>query len=171
MLTGFVDVVAHEADGAALIVDYKTDRVGDADLEAARRGRLRRPAAHLRARGAARRRARPSRSPTCSSSARPSRPSSRYEQADAETLDAELRDRRGAAAGRRLPGGRACRTAGCAPPARGARALCSYPPELTDRELSEAGRPAPGAGRRGWRRLRSSSALSSAPKRNALADR
>ncbi|HEX6621190.1 MAG TPA: UvrD-helicase domain-containing protein, partial [Solirubrobacteraceae bacterium] len=33
MLTGFVDVIAYEADGAALIVDYKSDRVGDADLE------------------------------------------------------------------------------------------------------------------------------------------
>ena len=33
MITGFVDVVAYEADGAALIVDYKSDRVGDADLD------------------------------------------------------------------------------------------------------------------------------------------
>jgi hypothetical protein len=35
MLNGVVDVLAREADGAMLVVDYKTDRVGDADLEAA----------------------------------------------------------------------------------------------------------------------------------------
>jgi ATP-dependent helicase/nuclease subunit A len=29
LLTGFVDVLARERDGAALIVDYKTDRLGD----------------------------------------------------------------------------------------------------------------------------------------------
>jgi hypothetical protein len=35
MLNGIVDVLAREADGAMLVVDYKTDRVADADLEVA----------------------------------------------------------------------------------------------------------------------------------------
>jgi ATP-dependent exoDNAse (exonuclease V) beta subunit len=34
LLNGVVDVLAFEASGEALVVDYKTDRVGDADLEA-----------------------------------------------------------------------------------------------------------------------------------------
>ena len=34
LVNGVVDVLAEEADGTALVVDYKSDRVGDADLEA-----------------------------------------------------------------------------------------------------------------------------------------
>jgi ATP-dependent exoDNAse (exonuclease V) beta subunit len=34
LVNGFVDVIAREADGGLLVVDYKTNRVGDADLEA-----------------------------------------------------------------------------------------------------------------------------------------
>ncbi len=34
LLTGIVDLIAHEMGGGALIVDYKSDRVGDADLAA-----------------------------------------------------------------------------------------------------------------------------------------
>ena len=55
LLNGVIDVLAFEDGGGALVVDYKSDVVApDADLEALRRGRLRRSAAHLRARGAGR---------------------------------------------------------------------------------------------------------------------
>ena len=68
-------------DGATLIVDYKTDRLGGAEPARRRRARLRDPAHRLRARRAARR-ARPrSRSPTASSSARTPRSPRRFTHA------------------------------------------------------------------------------------------
>jgi RecB family exonuclease len=33
LINGYLDVVAREPDGTLLVVDYKTDAVGDADLE------------------------------------------------------------------------------------------------------------------------------------------
>ena len=90
MLTGFVDVVAHEADGAALIVDYKSDRVGDADLEAiveAGYGVQRRIYALAALRAGA-----PAVEVAHLFLERPAEPAvARYEQADAAALDAELR--------------------------------------------------------------------------------
>ena len=38
LLTGYVDLLATEADGTALVVDYKTDQLGDGDPEAAVEG-------------------------------------------------------------------------------------------------------------------------------------
>ena len=133
LLNGFVDVLAFEADGAALVVDYKTDHVGDADPEAARRGRLRRPAAHLRARRAAR--GRPGVEVAHLFLERPAEPAvARYEPADARALEAELR----AAAAPLLAG--ASRSPPPAPRAvrdlPGPRRAVLLPAELTDRELA-----------------------------------
>ena len=62
--------IAREADGTVLVVDYKTDRLGEEEPGGARRARLHDPAHGLRPRRAAGRRARASRSPTACSSAR-----------------------------------------------------------------------------------------------------
>ena len=90
LLTGFVDVIAYEADGAALIVDYKSDRVGDADLDElveAGYGVQRRIYALAALRAGA-----PAVEVAHLFLERPAEPAVvRYEQADAETLDAELR--------------------------------------------------------------------------------
>jgi ATP-dependent exoDNAse (exonuclease V) beta subunit len=136
MLTGFVDVIAHEADGAALIVDYKSDRVGEADLDElveAGYGVQRRIYALAALRAGA-----PAVEVAHLFLERPAEPAVvRFEQADAETLDAELRDAAapllaGAYPVAAVPHRGLCATC----PGRGG--LCSYPPELTDRELSEA---------------------------------
>jgi ATP-dependent helicase/nuclease subunit A len=136
MLTGFVDVIAHEADGAALIVDYKSDRVGDADLEALVEGAYavqRRIYALAALRAGA-----PAVEVAHLFLERPAQPAvARFEQADAETLDAELR----AAAAPLLAGAHpvaATPHRGLCATCPGRAGLCSYPPELTDRELVEA---------------------------------
>jgi ATP-dependent exoDNAse (exonuclease V) beta subunit len=134
MLTGFVDVIAYEADGAALIVDYKSDRVGDADLDElveAGYGVQRRIYALAALRAGA-----PSVEVAHLFLERPAEPAVvRYEQADAETLDAELR----AAAAPLLAGDypvAAVPHRGLCATCPGRAGLCSYPPELTDRELA-----------------------------------
>jgi ATP-dependent exoDNAse (exonuclease V) beta subunit len=133
MLNGFVDVIAHEADGAALIVDYKSDRVGDADLDAlveASYATQRRIYALAALRGGA--------------SAvevahlfleRPGEPAVvRYEQADAETLDSDLRGSAAPLLAGAYPVAEVPHRGLCAT-CPGRAGLCSYPPELTDREL------------------------------------
>ena len=134
MLTGFVDVIAYEADGAALIVDYKSDRVGDADLGElveAGYGVQRRIYALAALRAGA-----PSVEVAHLFLERPAEPAVvRYEQADAETLDAELR----AAAAPLLAGAYPVADVphrGLCATCPGRAGLCSYPPELTDRELA-----------------------------------
>jgi ATP-dependent exoDNAse (exonuclease V) beta subunit len=134
MLTGFVDVIAYEADGAALIVDYKSDRVGDADLEElveAGYGVQRRIYALAALRAGA-----PAVEVAHLFLERPAGPAVvRYEQADAETLDAELR----AFAAPLLAGAypvAAVPHRGLCATCPGRAGLCSYPPELTDRELA-----------------------------------
>jgi ATP-dependent helicase/nuclease subunit A len=136
MLTGFVDVIAHEADGTALIVDYKSDRVGDADLEALVEGAYgvqRRIYALAALRAGA-----PAVEVAHLFLERTAEPAVvRFEQADAETLDAELRATAapllaGAYPVAAVPHRGLCATC----PGRGG--LCSYPPELTDRELVDA---------------------------------
>ena len=134
MLNGFVDVIAHEADGAALIVDYKSDRVGDADLDALveahyatqrriyalaalRSGAPAVEVAHLFLE-------RPGRAGRGRATSRPTR----------ETLDGELRD----AAAPLLAGAypvAAVPHRGLCATCPGRAGLCSYPPELTDRAL------------------------------------
>ena len=127
LLNGFVDVIAEEADGAALIVDYKSDRVGDADLEALVEAALRvqrriYALAALRA-GA------PAVEVAHVFLERPGEPAvARYEQADAETLEAELRDAAAPLLAGDLPGRRGRRTAGCARRARAARACAPTRP-------------------------------------------
>jgi ATP-dependent exoDNAse (exonuclease V) beta subunit len=136
LFTGFVDVVARQADGTFLVVDYKTDRVGDAPLEeladrsyagqrriyalaALREGAPAVEVAHLFLE-------------------RPGEPVvARFTQADAGRLEAELRElAAGLLAGEypvaATPHAGLC--AGC--PGRGG--LCSWPTELTDRRLEEA---------------------------------
>ncbi len=134
MLTGFVDVIAFEADGTALIVDYKSDRVGDADLDElveAGYGVQRRIYALAALRAGA-----PSVEVAHLFLERPAEPAViRYEPADAETLDAELR----AAAAPLLAGDypvAAVPHRGLCATCPGRAGLCSYPPELTDRELA-----------------------------------
>jgi ATP-dependent helicase/nuclease subunit A len=133
MLNGFVDVIAHEADGAALIVDYKSDRVGDADLDAlveAHYATQRRIYALAALRSGA-----PAVEVAHLFLERPGEPSvARYEQSDAETLESELRDvaaplLAGAYPVAEVPHRGLCATC------PGRAGLCSYPPELTDRAL------------------------------------
>jgi ATP-dependent helicase/nuclease subunit A len=133
MLTGFVDVIAHEADGAALIVDYKSDRVGDADLDAiveAGYGVQRRIYALAALRSGA-----PAVEVAHLFLERPGEPAVvRYEQADAEALDAELRVAAAPLLAGEYPVAAVPHRGLCAA-CPGRASLCSYPPELTDREL------------------------------------
>jgi ATP-dependent exoDNAse (exonuclease V) beta subunit len=136
MLTGFVDVVAYEADGAALIVDYKSDRVGEADLDEvveAGYGVQRRIYALAALRAGA-----PAVEVAHLFLERPAEPAVvRYEQADAEALDAELRASAAPLLAGAYPVAEVPHRGLCAT-CPGRAGLCSYPPELTDRELSEA---------------------------------
>jgi ATP-dependent helicase/nuclease subunit A len=133
MLTGFVDVVAHEADGAALIVDYKSDRVGDADLEEvveAGYGVQRRIYALAALRSGA-----PAVEVAHLFLERPAEPAVvRYEQADAEALDAGLLVAAAPLLAGEYPVAEVPHRGLCAT-CPGRAGLCSYSPELTDREL------------------------------------
>ena len=57
LVTGVVDVLARAPDTSVLVVDYKSDRLGEARAGRGRRARLRHPADRLRARRPAQRRA------------------------------------------------------------------------------------------------------------------
>ena len=57
LLSGYLDVLAREPDGGVLIVDYKTDQLGEEEPGGADRPLLRHPAPRLRARRAPGRRA------------------------------------------------------------------------------------------------------------------
>jgi ATP-dependent helicase/nuclease subunit A len=133
MLTGFVDVIAHDADGTALIVDYKSDRVGDADLDAlveASYATQRRIYALAALRAGA-----PAVEVAHLFLERPGEPAvARYEQADAEALDAELRGSAAPLLAGAYPVAEVPHRGLCAT-CPGRAGLCSYPPELTDREL------------------------------------
>jgi ATP-dependent helicase/nuclease subunit A len=132
LLTGFVDVLAHEDDGAALIVDYKSDQVGDGDLEAMvetfyATQRMIYALAALRA-GA------PAVEVAHVFLERPAEPAvARFTQADADVLDGELRARAAPLLAGEYPVTDAPHRALCAT-CPGRDGLCSYPPELTDRE-------------------------------------
>jgi RecB family exonuclease len=130
LLQGVIDVLAFEAGGSALIIDYKTDVVGpDADLEAhveADYGAQRRIYA-LAALGAG--------APDVEVAhvflARPQSPAvAVFDRADADRLRAELQERvAGLAAGRFVPTDRPHRALCATCPGR--RALCHHPEELT----------------------------------------
>jgi RecB family exonuclease len=136
LLTGFVDVLAREAGGAALVVDYKSDRVGDAPLEelversyatqrriyalaALREGAPAVEVAHLFLE-------------------RPAEPVvARFDQADVARLEDELREHAAGLLAGEYPVAQTPHAGLCAAcPGRGG--LCSWPTELTDRRLGEA---------------------------------
>jgi ATP-dependent helicase/nuclease subunit A len=131
LLNGFVDVLAEEDGGGALIVDYKSDHVGDADLEALVEGAYatqRRIYALAALRAGA---------PTVEVAhlflERPGEPAvARYAAGDADALEGDLRARAaplvaGAFPVAALPHRGLCATC------PGRDGLCSYPPALTDR--------------------------------------
>jgi ATP-dependent exoDNAse (exonuclease V) beta subunit len=137
LLTGAVDVLATEADGTALVVDYKTDRVPHGDLAAHAEqhyGVQRRAYALAALRDGA-----PRVDVAYAFLERPGEPQvTRYEAEDADGLTAELLDlASGALSGRfevtQEPSRDVC--AGCP----GRRALCPHGLELTGR----APEPAP----------------------------
>jgi ATP-dependent helicase/nuclease subunit A len=136
LVTGVVDALALEADGTALVVDYKSDRVADADLEAlveASYGVQRRiyGLACLRA-GA------PAVEVVHVFLERAAEPVvHRYEAADAARLEAELRARAAGLLGGEFPVAAVPHRALCAT-CPGRAGLCSHPPERTDRTVEEA---------------------------------
>jgi ATP-dependent exoDNAse (exonuclease V) beta subunit len=133
LVNGFVDVIAEERDGTALIVDYKSDRVGDSDPEALIEGgygtqRRIYALAALRAGAAAVEVAHVFLE-------RPGEPAvARYEQADADALDAQLRAQAAPLIEGEYPVAAVPHRSLCAT-CPGRAGMCSYPPELTDREL------------------------------------
>jgi ATP-dependent helicase/nuclease subunit A len=136
LVTGVVDVLAEEADGTTLVVDYKSDRVGDADLEAlvqASYGVQRRiyGLACLRA-GA------PAVEVVHVFLERAAEPVvHRYEAADAPGLEASLRTRATGLLAGEFPVAAVPHRALCAT-CPGRAGLCSHPPERTDRPVEEA---------------------------------
>jgi RecB family exonuclease len=141
LLNGFVDVIAQEPDGTALIVDYKSDHVGDSDLQAlveASYGAQRRIYALAALRAGA-----PAVEVAHVFLERPGEPAvARYEQADADALDAELRAHAAPLLAGEYPVAAEPHRSLCAT-CPGRAGMCSYPPELTDRELPSATAPAP----------------------------
>jgi ATP-dependent helicase/nuclease subunit A len=141
LLNGFVDVIATEPDGTALIVDYKSDHVGDSDLQAlveASYGAQRRIYALAALRAGA-----PAVEVAHVFLERPGEPAvARYEQADADALDAELRAHAAPLLAGEYPVAAEPHRSLCAT-CPGRAGMCSYPPELTDRELTEPPVPAP----------------------------
>jgi ATP-dependent exoDNAse (exonuclease V) beta subunit len=133
LLTGFVDVLAQQPDGAVLIVDYKSDHVGDADLEAlveAGYGIQRRIYALAALRAGA-----PAVEVAHVFLERPGEPAvARYTSADADALDTELRAHAAPLLAGEYPVAAVPHRGLCAT-CPGRAGMCSYPPELTDREL------------------------------------
>ena len=135
-MNGVVDVLAEEAGGTALVVDYKSDRVGDADLEAlveASYGVQRRiyGLACLRA-GA------PAVEVVHVFLERAGEPVvHRYEAADAPGLERDLRERAAGLLAGEFPVAAVPHRGLCAT-CPGRAGLCSHPPERTDRSVEEA---------------------------------
>ncbi|HSD77780.1 MAG TPA: PD-(D/E)XK nuclease family protein, partial [Solirubrobacteraceae bacterium] len=141
LLTGVVDVLAVEPDGTRLVVDYKTDRVGEEDLHAlvARDYGLQRAAYAL----AALRDGAPAVEVVHLYLERPHEPvAARFAAPDALTLQAALREAASGALAGDYPVAAEPHAALCAScPGRGG--LCSWPPEMTDRAATATA----GAGR------------------------
>jgi ATP-dependent helicase/nuclease subunit A len=141
LLNGFVDVIAQERDGTALIVDYKSDHVGDSDVQAlveASYGAQRRIYALAALRAGA-----PAVEVAHVFLERPGEPAvARYEQADADALDAELAAHAAPLLAGEYPVAAEPHRSLCAT-CPGRAGMCSYPPELTDRELPAPSVPAP----------------------------
>ncbi len=136
LVNGFVDVLAEEADAGALVVDYKSDRIGDADpealvaasyagqrriyaLAALRAGHAVVEVAHVFLE-------------------RPGEPAvARYTAGDAATLEGELQADAAPLLAGHFPVAAVPHRGLCATcPGRGT--LCSHPTELTDRAPAEA---------------------------------
>jgi len=136
LVNGVVDVLAEEADGTAVVVDYKSDRVGDVDLEAlveASYGVQRRiyGLACLRA-GA------PAVEVVHHFLERAGEPVlHRYEAADAPGLERELRSRAAGLLAGEFPVAPVPHRTLCAT-CPGRAGLCSYPTALTDRTVEDA---------------------------------
>jgi ATP-dependent helicase/nuclease subunit A len=134
LLNGFVDVIAYEADGSALVVDYKSDQVGDADLGAlveASYATQRQVYALAALRSGA---------PVVEVAhvflERPAEPVvARFSQADADVLEGDLRAHAAPLLAGEYPVADVPHRGLCGT-CPGRDGLCSYPPELTDRELA-----------------------------------
>jgi ATP-dependent helicase/nuclease subunit A len=133
LLTGFVDVIAEEHDGSALVVDYKSDQVGDAELVAlveASYATQRQVYALAALRSGA-----PAVEVAHLFLERPAEPVvARFTQADAAVLEADLRAHAAPLLAGEYPVAEVPHRGLCAT-CPGRDGLCSYPPELTDREL------------------------------------
>jgi ATP-dependent helicase/nuclease subunit A len=136
LVNGFVDAVAFEADGTALVVDYKSDRVEAADLEAlveASYGVQRRIYGLACLRGGA-----PAVEVVHVFLERAGEPVvHRYEAADAPRLEADLHERAAGLLAGEFPVAAVPHRGLCAT-CPGRAGLCSHPPERTDRTPEEA---------------------------------
>jgi ATP-dependent exoDNAse (exonuclease V) beta subunit len=136
LVNGFVDVLAREPDGGALVVDYKSDDVDGVDLEAlveASYGHQRRIYALAALRSGA-----PAVEVVHLFLQRPQEPAvARYRQADADALEADLRSRAAGLLSGEFPVTPLPHRSLCAA-CPGRDGLCSHPPEMTDRTLDAA---------------------------------
>jgi hypothetical protein len=136
LVNGVVDVLAREADGTALVVDYKSDQVGDADLEALVEdgyGVQRRIYALACLRAGA-----PAVEVVHVFLERAGEPvSARFESADAPGLEAGLRGRAAGLLAGEYPVAAVPHRGLCAT-CPGRAGLCSHPPERTDRTAEAA---------------------------------
>jgi hypothetical protein len=136
LVTGVVDVLAHEADGAALVVDYKSDHVGKADLDGLVEGAYgvqRRIYALACLRAGA-----PAVEVLHVFLERAADPvSRRYAAADADGLELDLRARAAGLLAAEYPVAEVPHRGLCAT-CPGRAGLCSHPPERTDRTIEEA---------------------------------
>jgi ATP-dependent helicase/nuclease subunit A len=136
LVVGFVDALAFEADGTALVVDYKSDRVEDTDLEAlveATYGVQRRIYGLACLRGGA-----PAVEVVHVFLERAGEPVvHRYEGGDAPRVEAELHERAAGLLAGEFPVAAVPHRGLCAT-CPGRASLCSHPPERTDRTVEEA---------------------------------
>jgi ATP-dependent exoDNAse (exonuclease V) beta subunit len=136
LVTGVVDVLAWEADGSAVIIDYKSDRVAGADLEAlvdTSYGIQRSIYALACLRAGA-----PAVEVVHVFLERAAEPvSRRYAAADAAALEVDLRARAAGLLAGEYPVAAVPHRGLCAT-CPGRAGLCSHPPELTDRAIEDA---------------------------------
>jgi ATP-dependent helicase/nuclease subunit A len=136
LITGVVDVLARERDGAQLVVDYKSDHVEGADLEAlveASYGAQRRIYALACLRAGA-----PAVEVVHVFLERAAEPvSRRYEAGEIPVLERDLRDRAAGLLAGEFPVAAVPHRALCAT-CPGRAGLCTHPPERTDRTVEEA---------------------------------
>jgi hypothetical protein len=136
LVTGVVDVLAHEADGAAVVIDYKSDHVADAvldELVEASYGVQRRIYALACLRAGA-----PAVEVVHVFLERAAEPvAARYTAADAGALERDLRARAAGFLAGEYPVAEVPHAGLCAT-CPGRAGLCSHPPERTDRAIEDA---------------------------------